>query len=154
MNRRAPLCSALLALTALLLCGGCATFREAAEEGARDQRARAHGGSGFKPTYGAGGVYTGYTQQVGRYVYQHAPDGTIIGKRPELPPVHWVSHHDEQGRLVRKTLDGEWLQAEMIYHYDAEGELESITNRSRKPGEQWHSVTRRQPEVFGTGSGW
>jgi len=117
---------------------GCATaaknFAEGWKRGPAYSAARAHRGTAFKPTFGADGSYTGYTQKVGKYTFQHLPGGTIIGVVEELPPLKWEEHYDAQARLVKKTL-ARYVHKEGVprgttepvttihYHYSAQGEL-------------------------------
>jgi len=144
---RAPLLVYLGLVGLCLGCSGCATaarnFAEAARNGPDRSAARAHRGTAFSPRFGADGSYTGYTQKVGKYSFQHLPDGTIIGVVEELPPLKWEDHYDPQGRLVKKTL-ARYVHREGVargttepassihYHYSALGELLGTTTLIHK----------------------
>jgi len=104
------------------------------------------------------GAYTGYTQRVGKYVYQHLPDGTIIGVREILPPLSWQEHYDARGRLVKKTLS-RYVHKEGVprgttelyitirYHYSADEELLGLTTITH--GEHYDQAVHN--DAFGRG---
>jgi len=131
-------CFCLAAAALLAACGGCATaaknFAEGWKRGPAYSVARAHAGTAFEPLYGAEGAYMGYTQKVGKYTFQHLPNGTIIGVVEELPPLKWQEHYDERGRLIKKTRL-RYVHKEGVprgttephttihYHYSADDEL-------------------------------
>jgi len=130
----------------LLFSMGCATaaknFAEGWRQGPSRAAAEAHQGSAFTPLYGRGGAYTGYTQQVGEYIYIHRPDGGIVGAYKSRPPLAWVEHYDARGRLVEKSLsryastDPKDLSLAPVstirYHYSADDELLGSTTLIHK----------------------